>query len=98
MTKQREDCGICMQPYHRYSTSDPEHKWNGVACVNTLLTVVEQRDARIAALEAMLVKHQFVRGRCPECQRDGEVEEWNGEGTGHGADCALAALLPKEMG
>lgn len=29
-------CGVCGLDYHRYSTHDPEHKPNAVACVNTL--------------------------------------------------------------
>lgn len=30
-------CAVCGRPYHRFSTSDPQHKWDGVACVNGLL-------------------------------------------------------------
>lgn len=48
---------------------------------------------RIAALEAMLAKHQWagadlaMQDQCPEC--------FGYEGRGHAPNCALAALLPK---
>lgn len=50
----RPPCSVCGRPYHRYSTSDPEHDWDGVACVNGLLhEIKEYREAltQIVALD-----------------------------------------------
>lgn len=30
-------CAVCGMPGHRYGTTDPKHKFDGVACVNGLL-------------------------------------------------------------
>ena len=43
-------CGMCGQPYHRYCYHDPEHEWDGVACINSLRAEVEKLRAERTAL------------------------------------------------
>ena len=53
-----EPCGMCDQPYHRYCDHDPEHEWNGVACINSL-------QARTEALIAALREARTLIGSGP---------------------------------
>jgi hypothetical protein len=44
-----EPCGLCGEPYHRYCDHDPEHKWDGVACINSLLGHIAVLERALAA-------------------------------------------------
>jgi hypothetical protein len=44
-----EPCGLCSEPYHRYCDHDPEHDWNGVACINSMREHIEVLERALAA-------------------------------------------------
>ena len=46
-----EPCGICEQPYHRFCDHDPEHEWNAIACINSLLAEVERLRGVVEAID-----------------------------------------------
>jgi len=45
-------CAACGQPYHRYSTADPEHEWNPIACINSLRGRIDDLETNIEYLIA----------------------------------------------
>jgi hypothetical protein len=40
------DCAVCHRGPHRFSTADPEHDFNAVACVNQLLPEIDRLRAQ----------------------------------------------------
>lgn len=47
------DCLICGEPGHRYGTTDPNHEFNAVACVNGLLHKIEKLEGRTESRRGM---------------------------------------------
>lgn len=50
---ERPPCGICGRGAHRYGTSDPEHKYDAMGCVNMLLPVVEKLTEALRQIDAV---------------------------------------------
>ena len=71
-------CGMCGQPYHRYCDHDPEHEWDGVACINSLRAEVER-----SPNYALLVKADRYRTALEE------IADWGGMWIAAGAAQAL---------
>lgn len=51
---ERHPCAVCGVSPHRYGTTDPEHKYDAMGCVNMLLPLVEKLRAENALLRNAL--------------------------------------------
>ena len=53
----RPDCAVCGVSPHRYGTSDPHHKYDAMACVNSLRPLVIDLQTLLAECREELAKH-----------------------------------------
>lgn len=56
-------CRVCGQGPHRYGTTDTEHKYDSMGCVNMLLPLVEELRAENESLRADLARARNLCAR-----------------------------------
>jgi hypothetical protein len=58
-------CLICGQGDHRYGTTDSEHRYDAMGCVNMLLPALDAAEAEITRLRAVVTEP--ISDRCMDC-------------------------------
>lgn len=69
----RGRCAVCDRPAHRYSTADPEHALDAVACVNGLLGEIGELRGALAKIANFAHAPEARHGPIMDA-RDAELE------------------------